>query len=69
MQRFGKMTFNVGYTFEYIRNNGVQNDILPSGVYSADQAGLNLAYNNWKAALHDDINHYFRISFKYLYGL
>ncbi|MBO4728330.1 MAG: hypothetical protein J5631_07930 [Spirochaetaceae bacterium] len=69
MQRFGKMTFNVGYTFEYIRNNGVQNDILPSGVYSADQAGLNLAYNNWKAALHDDIKHYFRISFKYLYGL
>ena len=69
MQRVGKLSLNAGYTFEYIRSNGVQNDILPTGVYSADQNGLNLAYSNWKAALHDDINHYFRISFKYLYGL
>ena len=69
MQKYGKMTFNVGYTFEFIRNNGVQNNMFPTGVYTPDQAGLDLAYKQWKASLHDDINHYFKISFKYLYGI
>ncbi len=69
MQHYGQMTLNFGYTFEYIKNNGVQNNMLPTGVYSADQAGLDKAYADWKANLHDDINHGFRLSFKYLYGL
>lgn len=68
-QNFGRMTINVGYTFEFIKNNGVQNDMFPTGVYTADSAGLNAAYAAWKNNLHDDINHYFKISFKYLYGL
>ena len=69
-QSFGKFTINMGYTFEYIKNHGVQNNILPGGgVYSADAAGMASAYDNWKSKLHNDVNHYFRVSFKYLYGL
>ncbi len=69
-QSIGKFTINMGYTFEFIKNHGVQNNILPGGgVYSADAAGLASAYDNWKSKLHNDVNHYFRVSFKYLYGL
>ena len=69
MQKFGNLTLNLGYTFEYAQNNGVQNNMLPTGVYTADQAGLDSAYNAWKSSLRNDMNHYFRFSFKYLYGL
>lgn len=69
-QRFGRLTINAGYTFEYIKNNGVQNNMFTQGdVYTADEAGADAAYKAWKAKLHDDVNHYFKISFKYLYGL
>lgn len=74
-EKLGQLTIHAGYTFEYIKNNGVQANMFPyvyntvTDSYTPVYATSQLAYNAWKANLRNDINHYFRISLKYMYGL
>ncbi len=60
----GDITFNFGYTFEYIHNNGVQNAML-SG--STGNGSWQTAYNEWEHKLHETINQYMSIGVKISY--
>lgn len=66
-KKLGTMSLGAGYTFEYIKNNGVQRNMFEKGLYTPEQ--MDQAFTDWKSALHDDVNHYFRFSFKYLFGI
>ncbi len=60
-----RLFFDAGYTFEYIRGDGVDSNIF-SGPYSS-VIDVQTARNAWVASLHDSYNHYFSLSAKILY--
>ena len=66
-----------GYTFEFIRNDGVDDGIY-TGNYTnlkysteeekqASQAIVDSAHDQWKAHLHNSYNHYFRAGVKIIF--
>lgn len=56
---------NVGYSFEYKINDGIDNSIFP-GKYQ-NIAEVKAARSSWESQLHNSQNHYFRagVTFKY----
>ena len=63
--RFGRLSVSVQYTFEYIKNDGVDNSIF-SGAYETPEA-VKADRERWENALHDSYNHYFSVGIKYTY--
>ena len=59
------ISFNAGYSFEYIINDGVDNPIFPERYETIEQ--VKMARENWKNNLHKSQNHYFRagVTIKY----
>ena len=74
---FGQFSVGLGYTFEYIKNWGVQNNMFPgTGTIDKDgtwtsgtetEADVAAALAAWKSQLKDVINNYLTISLKYRY--
>ena len=60
--KIGTFSATAGYTFEYIRNVGVDQPML-DGTYATWQE----AYDNWVANLHDVYNNYLKFGVKYSY--
>lgn len=60
--KIGTFSATAGYTFEYIRNSGVDQPML-DGTY----ADYKDAYDNWVANLHDVYNNYLKFGVKYSY--
>ena len=60
--KIGTFSATAGYTFEYIRNVGVDQPML-DGTY----ADYDTAYDNWVANLHDVYNNYLKFGVKYSY--
>ena len=77
--KFGKITLNLGYSFEYIYNWGVQNNLFEGraqkdGVAfekdsseSATETDVQKAISEWKNKLTNICSHYFKFSVKYVY--
>lgn len=75
--RFGRFSVGLGYTFEYIRNWGVQSDMFPGEGRIEDdgkwisggktEADVAAAVSTWKANLKDVVNNYVTVSVKYVY--
>jgi hypothetical protein len=72
---FGKLSFTIGYLFEYILNDGIDASMF-TGLEIADRSNateeqikqaLQTAKDKWRGALHNSINHYFTIGIKILY--
>ena len=63
--RCGRLSLSVQYTFEYIKNDGVDNAIF-SGSYETPEA-VKADRERWENALHDSYNHYFSLGIKYTY--
>lgn len=79
--KWGQLSFNFNYLFEWIRNKGVDTDMFPglgsnlqdngNGIYGYDgniYTGAELVENFraiWRNALHNEINNYFSIGVKY----
>ena len=59
------LSFDAGYTFEYIRGDGVDSNIF-SGTYSSANE-VQAARNAWVESLHDSYKHYFSLSAKISY--
>lgn len=59
------ISFNAGYSFEYIVNDGVDNPIFPERYETIEQ--VKMARENWKNNLHKSQNHFFRagVTIKY----
>ncbi len=56
-----------GWTFEFIKNNGVQNSMFGTKVKNPTLADVNAARDVWRALLHDSFAHYLKLSVKYTY--
>lgn len=65
LKKFGRLTVSAEYTFEYIKNDGVDNAIF-SGSYDTVEA-VQADRKRWKDALSDSFNHYFTVGIKYSY--
>ena len=72
-KKYGTLTLNFGYTFEFIYNKGVDSPIYTAEAANAinsatDQAAaIDSAKNAWIDKLHNEINNYITISAKYSY--
>ena len=60
----GTVTFNFGWTWEYITNNGVQNPIYSAKNYASGIDSHEKAYEQWEKQLHDSFNNYLSFSVK-----
>jgi hypothetical protein len=69
--KFGQLSFFVAYTFEYIKNNGVDRDMFPSLGDNHDSNKLTQEIADakavWKAQLHDTINNYIWIGARFTF--
>ncbi len=65
-QKWGVLRFNLGYTFEYIHNKGVD-EALYSSSDLATEEGIKAARKSWMDKFHDEYNNYFTVSAKYTY--
>ncbi len=71
----GQLSFKAGYTFEYIKNKGVDNPMYPGGVYKITSATteaeksafVKAAHRAWVDRLYDCVNQYISFSVKYSY--
>ncbi|MDE5899142.1 MAG: hypothetical protein K2H09_07780 [Treponemataceae bacterium] len=61
----GVFSISAGYTFEYVRNDGVDSPLYP-GTYASAEA-VQAARNAWRGALHDSFQNYFSVGFTYVY--
>lgn len=74
-KKYGTLTLNFGYTFEFIHNKGVDSAIYTSSAVSAinaasdgeKAAAIQAAKDTWLGNLHNEINNYFMLSVKYTY--
>ena len=69
--KWGQVSVELGYVFEYIKNWGVQNNMF-NGLSSdwqdsATEADVITSLENWKEQLIDVINNYLSVSIKYQY--
>ena len=69
--KFGQLSFSIAYTFEYIKNNGIDTDMFPSLGSKPDSSKLEQEINNakakWKAQLRDTINNYIWIGVRFTF--
>lgn len=65
LSKFGRLTVSAQYTFEYIKNDGVDNAIF-SGSYDSVEA-VQADRKRWKDSLGDSFNHYLTVGIKYSY--
>ena len=72
-KKYGTLTLNFGYTFEFIYNKGVDSPIYTAEAANAinsatdKAAAIDSAKNAWINKLHNEINNYITISAKYSY--
>lgn len=78
-EKWGQISFIVGYMFEYIHNKGVDSNIyrycpeynpsitLDQNLENITAEDVKTAKDNWVANLRDVVNNYFSISVKYCY--
>lgn len=75
-RRYGSLTLNLGYTFEFIYNKGVDSAIYSSAVAeavnaaastSAKESIVESARKNWANQLRNEVNSYISLSAKYSY--
>lgn len=76
-KNFAGVSFNLGYTFEFIKNDGVDESIYCgnySGLMLDTYESLNKAVKlldeekaSWQSKLHDSYNHYFRAGVKIIF--
>ncbi len=75
-KRYGALTLNFGYTFEFIYNKGADSPIyygsgaeaIKAATTKADRdAAIDSAKKSWLDKLHNEINNYISISAKYSY--
>lgn len=75
-KRYGALTLNFGYTFEFIYNKGADSPIyygsgaeaIKAATTEADRdAAIDSAKKSWLDKLHNEINNYISISAKYSY--
>lgn len=75
-RKYGTLTLNFGYTFEFIYNKGVDNAIYTSAVAesvnaaptaAAKEALTVVAKKNWAEQLRNEVNNYISLSAKYSY--
>jgi hypothetical protein len=67
--KFGRLSFSAAYTFEYIKNNGVDRDMFPSsgGTLPVSAQEIDDAKAAWKAQLRDTINNYIWIGARFTF--
>ncbi len=73
-KKYSKVSFGLGYTFEFIKNDGVDDGIYTGNYtdlsYSTDEEKkateekLDAEKENWQKHLHNSYNHYFRAGVK-----
>ena len=59
------LAFSTEYTFEYIRGDGVNQNIYPGSYSTAEE--VQSALRMWRHSLHDSFNHYFTLGLKLQY--
>ncbi len=60
--RYGVFSFNLGYTFEFIYNKGVDAPMYDGSILDPAEAR-----RKWEANLHNEVNNYLSASVKYCY--
>ncbi|MDR2418568.1 MAG: hypothetical protein LBD79_05895 [Treponema sp.] len=68
--KFGRLSFSAAYTFEYIKNNGVDRDMFPSRgnpAFPVQAQEIYAAKAAWKAQLHDTLNNYIWIGARFAF--
>ena len=65
LKKAGRIVFSVGYTFEYIRNAGVDKNIYKGTLTTPEQ--VQNARKAWEDSLYDVYNHYIFLGVKYMY--
>ena len=65
LNKAGKIIFSLGYTFEYIRNAGVDRNIYKGTLTTPEQ--VQNARKSWEDSLYDVYNHYLFLGVKYIY--
>jgi hypothetical protein len=63
----GSLSLNAGWTFEFIKNKGVQNVMFGFSKPDATGADVAAAREVWKAALHNTLANYLYLSLRYAY--
>ena len=63
----GNISLNTGWTFEFIKNKGVQNAMFGFSKPDATAADVESAREVWKAALHNTLANYVYFSIRYAY--
>ena len=69
-KKAGSLSAKLSYDFEYIHNNGVQNEMYRTldedNISEAEKEALVEKYRSaWRAGLHDTFSHYLSVSFVY----
>lgn len=65
--KFGTLAANLGWTFEYIKNNGVTRPMFPNRVAIPTNTDVDVARNTWRAGLYDSLTNYVKLSISYTY--
>ena len=60
--RYGVFSFNIGYTFEFIYNKGVDAPMYDGSILDPAEAR-----RKWESNLHNEVNNYLSASVKYCY--
>lgn len=63
----GSLTANIGWTFEFIKNNGVNKQMFGNKITNPTIADVEAARNSWRAGLYDSLANYLKISIMYAY--
>ena len=63
--KFGRVCLTVGYTFEYIINYGVDNNIFIGQGGNATEADVTAALELWRSKLYNRTSHYIHVALKY----
>lgn len=66
-KKAGSITAVLGWTFEYIKNNGVQRSMFNQKIVNPVIADVEANRSAWKAALFDSIANYLSFSVRYTY--
>lgn len=66
-KKAGSFFLSLGWVFEYIHNDGVQNAIFSQVIHNPTEDDVLNAKTLWKANLRDLVNNFISISVKYLY--
>ncbi len=63
-KKSSEVSIDVGYTFEFIQNDGVSNPIYSGNCTELTEENAEKMLDSWKNKLHNSYNHYFRAGAK-----